>query len=72
MWLHYTTGSLVLFKVSLPSNMLVILQIWEKVAPLHQALTTSIMWGLKADTYSSSFTSSLASILTRAIRRAVS
>jgi len=42
------------------------------VAPLHHACTTSIICGRNDSTYFSSSISSLASLLTRATRRAVS
>ena len=54
----------------LPSNASVILQICENDAPLAQANTTSIIWGLKDSTYVSTSISSLASSETFPIRRA--
>lgn len=53
-----------------PSNTSVILQICAKVAPLAQAYTTSIRWGLNWLRYVSSSTSSLASAETLAMRLA--
>ena len=67
-----SSSSRLMHRMMLPSKASVILQSWEKGAPLAHACTTSIRWGLKEDTYKSSSIGSLASDATWAILRAES